>query len=212
METVILYASPFAGLLPLGVWLLHRKYCTSPWHVLGFHLVWINLFSMAGMALWYFSINNLPLLHLYTIGEATLLLWFYAAWLGQRFGWLNRWRTVAALFALLALLNAVLLQGWTRFNTLPRSVESILLAVLALLGFIYLLEAPAGQQKNRTAFFWVNSGILLYFVSALALFALSNLILPMDRQLNLLIWTIHACFSITMYACMAIGLWKLQRS
>lgn len=205
IQQAILYSSPFASLLPLWQSWRHEKNYPPSLRVLHLHLLVVNVFSLAGTVLWYLHINNLPLLHVYTLLECSLVSWFYSLVL-TRWKWKQYLVYWVSAFAVFVLVNACCWQSWFRFNTYPRTVESMAVIVLSILCYFQLLDETPEQRRTANPFFWINTGFFLYFCVAFTLFSLSNFLLGMSHGLNLLAWTIHAFFSILLYLFIFIGL------
>jgi len=205
LQSVILLYSPLAILLPLIPVALHYKRYTRALKVLSLHLLVVAVFSAVSVLLWIMKRNNLPVLHLYTIAEFIMISWFYSIVL-RRFLPAKLLTGIAVGFTLFALLNSLLLQSWYTFNTIPRSIESLLVISLSLVCYYRMLSEMKIRKMERSPIFWINTGFLFYFSGALFLFMLSNYILPLNHQLNIFIWTIHACFSIMLYLLIFLGL------
>lgn len=205
IQRIILLYSPLAVLLPLVVALLRFKKFGPDLKVLTYHLVMVTIMSGISAAVWFMNKNNLPLLHVYTILEFSMIAWFYKIVLR---GWVSErlFTILILLFALLALLNSLFLQDWHRFNTYPRSLESIFVIAFTIAYFHRMLSEVNINRMERSPLFWINTGFLFYFSGALFLFSLSNYIIPLGYRLNFLIWTVHALFSILLYVFLFIGL------
>lgn len=205
LQSIVLHYSPLAVLVPLVPATLHYRRYAPALKVLTLHLVMVAVFSGASVLLWSVKRNNLPLLHIYTIAEFIMISWFYMIVLrGYKKTRLIFW--LAVCFTVFGLLNSLLLQSWYTFNTIPRSIESLLVILLSLVCYYKMLSELKIRKMERSPIFWINTGFLFYFSGALFLFMLSNYILPLNHQLNIFIWTIHACFSIMLYLFIFLGL------
>lgn len=205
IQGVILLYSPLAVLLPLVAALLRFKKFGPELRVLTYHLVMVTIMSAVSATMWFMHKNNLPLLHIYTILEFGMIAWFYKVVLR---GWVSDrlFAVLIPLFIVLALLNSLFLQEWHRFNTYPRSLESILVIAFTITCYHRMLSEMKIRRMERSPLFWINTGFLFYFSGALFLFSLSNYIMPLGYRLNILIWTVHAFFSILLYVFLFIGL------
>lgn len=209
LQKIILQYSYFAVLLPLFISLRNFKRYSSEFKVLSLHLLLVTLIGGAGMVLWYMNKNNLPLLHVYTILEFSMIAWFYHIVLRGMLP-VRLLPGIICIFVLFALFNAFFLQGWFQFNTLPRSIQSLLIICLSLACYFKMLSGVK-SGKTEIPVFWINTGFLFYFSGALLLFSLSNYILPLNHRFNIYIWTIHALFSILLYLFIFIGLWNYRK-
>jgi hypothetical protein len=205
LQGAIIHYSALAVVPPLILAAIyHRKYSPAL-KVLSLHLLMVAVFSGVAVLLSEMKRNNLPLLHVYTICEFIMIIWFYSIVLrGFLPAKLLVW--IAAGFTVFALMNSLLLQSWYTFNTIPRSIEGLVVILLSLVCYYRMLSELKIRKMERSPIFWINTGFLFYFSGALFLFMLSNYILPLNHQLNIFIWTIHACFSIMLYLFIFLGL------
>jgi len=153
------------------------------------------------------SINNMPLLHIYTVVEFTMISWFYHVLFKKMFSF-SPLIFIAVLFACGSVINSVFIQRILSFNSYTRGIEAMLIivyAVVFLYGFFF--QSDTRQVTDNPAL-WITAGILIYFSGAATLFILSNYILPMGYQFNKNVWALHAMLSIIMYCFITVGLWK----
>lgn len=205
LQGAIIHYSALAMLPPLVLASIYNKRYTPALKVLGLHLLVVAIFSSVAVLLSTTGRNNLPLLHIYTICEFIMISWFYSIVLrGYLPSKVLAW--IAVIFTVFALLNSIFLQSWYTFNTIPRSIEGLLVILLSLVCYYRMLSEMKIRKMERSPIFWINTGFLFYFSGALFLFMLSNYILPLNHQLNIFIWTIHACFSIMLYLFIFLGL------
>jgi hypothetical protein len=60
---------------------------------------------------------------------------------------------------------------------------------------------------------WINSGLFIYYVSSLLIFYFGQVITDtFSKELNRYMWIFHAFFSLVMYSCFFVGLWKRPKS
>jgi hypothetical protein len=79
-----------------------------------------------------------------------------------------------------------------------------------------LLLNEASQEvwiPERKTLNWINSGIFIYYSSSLLIFYFSDAmarVLPI--YLNQNIWILHSLFSMIMYSCFIVALWKRPKN
>jgi len=173
-----------------------------------------GVIETASKILWLQSKNNLPLLHLYVAAGFLCLSWFYA---GVLKGFINQkiiWGT-AILFTCFTTINSLFFQKIYTFNTYALTVESVLIIILSLFTFIVLLNDIVKQQKLPfiKSLNWINSGLFIYYVSSLLIFYFSQVIADnFSREVNRYTWVFLIFFSLVMYSCFFVGLWKRPKS
>ena len=207
IQRAIILCSSVAVVFPLLLALKNFKNFPADLKAISWYLINATVFSTIALSLWLTQKNNLPLLHLYTITEFVCISYFYYFVFTAK----NQRKTIGiitALFCSFSVLNVFFIQDLHTFNTIPRSIESIVLIVYALLCFQQQLKQLNFTRLEYSWLFWVNTGFLIYFSSALLLFTLSNYILPLNHQLNMYIWILHALFSVLQYFLIFIGLWQ----
>ncbi len=202
----ILYSS-FVVLLPLLVAVLRYRCLTPALRMIGVYVLLGTFVQGIAAMMSANKQNNLPLLHLYTILEFTCFVWFYRL-LEKNFIKNSIFVGLVIGFPILAILNALFLQSIYEFNTYARSLESILLIMLALVWYYRALEELKIQRLQDDAVFWINTAILLYFSGSALLFGFSNYTLSFQKPLKVYIWAFHALFSTLLYLFITAGLWK----
>lgn len=205
VQSAILQYSPLAVLPPLIAAGIGYKKFTRAYQVLSLHLLVVSVLGAIAVLMWYLKQNNLPLLHIYTAAEFVMVTWFYS-YILQELVPRKVLLTGCIAFVLFSLINAIWIQSWFTFNTLPRSIESLWVICLTLTCYYQMLSELKIRKMERSPIFWINTGFFFYFSGALFLFALSNYILSLNHQLNIYIWTLHACFSILLYLFIFLGL------
>jgi hypothetical protein len=156
----------------------------------------------------------MPLLHIYVAAGFPLLVRFYKTVLGNSISSKLLW-TVVILFLVFTAINSLYVQDIFRFNSNALVLESVLIIILALFTFIFFLnstirEAGIHDIKSLT---WINSGLFVYYLSCLLIFYFGDTILfCFSKDASRLTWIFHAFFSMTMYTCFLIGLWKRSKT
>ena len=164
--------------------------------------------------MWWNRINNMPLLHLYVATGFICILLFYQEVFKEV---LNPriMLIVGGVFLLFALYNAFPTELIFRFNSRVLTVESVLVIIFALSTFMLLLNQAAQDVliPEKTALNWINSGFFIYYSSSLLIFYFSDVmarVLPV--YLNRNTWLLHSFFSIIMYSCFIVALWKRPKN
>jgi hypothetical protein len=158
--------------------------------------------------------NNMPLLHFYVAAGLPFLVWFYKAVLNDFISAKIMWGIII-FFLPLTILNSVFLQDIFRFNSNALALESIIVIILALFTFIFFLNDTMKETgvKDIKSLTWINSGLFIYYLSCLLIFYFGDtIIFRFSKDLSRLTWIFHSFFSIVMYTCFFIGLWKRSKT
>ena len=108
------------------------------------------------------------------------------------------------IFPVICIVNFSFFQSIYTFNTHTRPLEAVLITFFCLLYF-YKEDFTENWIDNPTN--WFNIGILIYFPTACIIFILSNYLVfvRMNKEMNTMIWNIHAVFVMLMYLIWAKG-------
>lgn len=207
LQDVLLFCSAWIILVPVVIAIVFYNHFDIALKVLCIHLFIACATEITSYILMKRGLNNLPLLHLYTLTEFILLYLFYDIYFAATF---PKWplRAIAISFVLFSLVNSLFIQSIYRFNTYARALEALLLIIFSLLCFYKISQSSQHTKIRRDPVTWINSGILIYFSGGFVLFILSNYILPMGHKLNTQIWAVHSFLSILLYVFISIGLWN----
>ncbi|SJZ84626.1 hypothetical protein SAMN04488128_1011830 [Chitinophaga eiseniae] len=173
-----------------------------------------GVIQFISLAFWFASKNNMPLLHIYVAAGFLCLAWFYNTLLN---GFIDAgiiW-LIAILFLLFSITNSLFIQPVHTFNSIALTVESILIVILALFTYRFFLSDIVKETSgpNIKSLHWINSGLFIYYSSSILIFYFGSVITTaFSRGLNLSAWMFHAFFSMVMYTCFFIGLWKRSKT
>ncbi|HEY3402057.1 MAG TPA: hypothetical protein VGK59_01655 [Ohtaekwangia sp.] len=198
VDYLLWYGSIFSPLLPLGF----------SWKKLLPYQLIIVLFVSASFITdisthYWIPGRNYWALHVYGFIEAALLLYFYSRVLNR----IKIWIYVVTIFYLaFYLINSFL---WERneFNTYARTVEAVIMIILAILLFYKFYQDEEDIFIDRSPLFWMNIAILTYFSGAFFSFILSHEIL-LGTMMS---WRLHNLSNILKNILLAIALWKVPR-
>lgn len=170
--------------------------------------------QLASGIAWWCGMNNMPLLHLYVTGGFVCIALFYRE-VFKSVLHPHIMLFIAAGFLLFALFNAFPVEMLFRFNSKALTVESVLIIIFALSTFMLLLNEQSEDIliPERKILNWINSGFFIYYSSSLLIFYFSDAMARMlPVYLNQNTWILHSFFSIIMYSCFIVALWKRPKS
>jgi hypothetical protein len=195
---------PASIVFPMVAALASKRYWTSSHKVVLVFLIISAVVNTLASYLANKGINNLPLLHVYTVLEFAVATAFFYSVTERK----TDRRIIVGLwiaFPLLSLYNVWRLNSIHLFNQLPRSVSAITILIFCISYLMRSLNFTA--EKDPIFQFSVVVAWLLYFSGSLTLFALANFILD-NKQLNMMLWDTHATFVMIMYFIIAIAYYK----
>ncbi|WP_345949596.1 hypothetical protein ABDD95_22380 [Mucilaginibacter sp. PAMB04274] len=192
------YIVPASTLLPIVAGLMYYKRINKPLHTLLIYLIIAFIINVIGSVMAGNHINNLPLLHFYTIFELLAVMFYYKHAFGH--GKITSWIYAAMIaFPLLCVLNFTFLQSLHEFNTYTRPLGAL---IIILFSGLYLAVQPnlSNQQLVTRSGRMVAGGFLIYFCSSLFQFIFSNVVSHIaTRTIKDVIWNLHATFVLVMY-------------
>lgn len=199
---------PLSILVPLGVAIFRYRLLPSPAISIFIYLVLSGCANGIAIVMARNGMNNLPLLHFYTVLEFIVLALFFRQVMPHRLAKIIPYLLSA--FAAYCIINAIAFQSVFTYNTYPRALEALLLIISALSVFYKMLSGDEDLPwfKNPVTFF--NIGLLFYFSGSLSLFLLSQALLK-NAYLNQIAWVVHATLVFLMYMLFAAGFLQCKR-
>lgn len=173
-----------------------------------------GIIQMASLVLFLFKLNNMPLLHLYVAAGLICLVLFYQAVLGKFISEKITWG-ITIVFLAFTLVNTLFIQNILTYNSYALTVESVIIIILSLFTFMLLLNDIFRESRTRLvkSLNWINSGLFIYYSSSLLIFYFGDLITSFSQShLVKYTWVAHSFFSMIMYTCFFVGLWKRPMS
>lgn len=195
----LITASEFASIPAVLLIVWRWKGLSYPQRLLGIVIGVICLNQLVAVCLvYFFEAPNLPLYHIYLLveGPGILLVFRYrfrGHWLYRALPWL------AGALGLFTLVNAGWIQGWNALPSYPRTAEALLVCLLALYYFRYVFNERKVAHLDRSFWFWLSAGLLIYFSSNLLLFMFSNWLFSLENRFFLGVWSIHASLNFVLY-------------
>ncbi len=156
-------------------------------------------------------LNNMPIVHIYTIIEVAVFSWFYKALIG-----VNQKKAtflvIILSFTLASVVNAFFFQSIYTYNSYTRSIEAIICMLFSLQYFAKLAATSEYKATVLIPEFYFSVGIFLYFSGAFILFVFSNFIVSISSKSDFIgIWNIHAMLVLIQYIFFTIGFFLCKK-
>lgn len=202
--------APWIIFFPLILSLKNFRKSPSELKIITQYLILSVITQIVSFIFWKRNINNLPVLHIYTLLEFAVLLWFYYKILKSFIPKIYFYILLIA-FVVFALTDTFLLEGVYVFNTYSRSVEGFIFIVLSVFWFFKVFfaeeESYLPYQKSIN---YISAGFFIYFSGSIVLFSFSNYINQLAHSMLFNIWTLHTLFLTIMYILLFRGLWRVK--
>lgn len=151
--------------------------------------------------------QNLPLLHLYTLGECWLLSMFYRQILEENSIFQRYFQWILGSVLTLVVLNSIFLQGIFEYNSYGKTLAQVLIILYAL-DFAFRLSDRDDPDPYLTQMLrLVNSAVLIYYCGSLFVFMSSQFEIDMKDGIYLL-WQFNKILNLIFHLIVFIALWK----
>lgn len=154
------------------------------------------------------GVNNLPLLHLYTLGEFILLSWFFKSLIKKPKILQSRFWLFMVIGSILIVLNSLFYQNIYEFNSLAKACVQIIIITYSVLYFYNLTENTSLKNTNEKSLRLINSAILIYYSGSLFIFMFSQVFFE-NSELHLYFWTFNAILNVVFQLLVLVSLWKV---
>ncbi len=203
------FAIPLSVLAPILIGAFYYRRFFSGMRIILHYLAIGCIFNLFAVVLSRNNINNMPLLHIYTIVEfACCALFFRSALEGMRIAKIISY--LIAAFTLFSIFNVCFLQDIFSFNSYSRSLEALLLIVFCLFFFYKLLGAKAEVSQKSLPLLCICIGFFFYFSGSLFLFLFPEFE-HAGFSIYQLAWLIHSLLVLLMYIFFSVAFYLSRR-
>ena len=190
----------------IGLSFFFWKRLPQSFQILSFYLIWNLVIEVLAGIVMTNEINNLPLLHIYTLLELVIFTLFYwKVGIFHRWGTRNMWYLIAGISALI-ILNSIFLQSIFTHNAYAKTMVQVMLIVYAI-AYIFQLNE---KTEEVAALNLANAAILIYYSASLFIFMAANFIVA--ANLGNLLWEANVIFNIIFHILIFISIWKASRA
>lgn len=200
---IINYISIVSAILPVAAALKNRAHLDAALKIAAGFFILSALFDILLILVMQLGLkNNTAILHLFVVISTCFFMRIYfLAFYSATLKWLTIFLGLITL--VIVFINAIWIEGISAYPSISNTAESVFLIVLALLYFYQLLNRQEFIHIEKQAFFWINSGVLIYFSVNIFLFMLFSRIAADEIQHY---WVIHSVSNLIANLLYAIGL------
>ena len=192
-------------IISVGLSFFHWKRLPSTFQRLAFYLCLNLLVEIALRIMSPYKLNNLPLLHVYTLLEFILFSWIYRSmgifdkWSSQQF-----WTFVTVVAALIVA-NSLFLQSIFIYNSYAKSLVQACLVFYSI-AYIFQLrpQTPSYQALNI-----LNTAVLTYYAGSSFIFMAGNVALLIEN--SEVIWVLNVAFIVIFQCLVLASIWRMSR-
>lgn len=202
--------SAAASFLPLLILFFRVKYIKELFPELLFLVLVSSGIDLINKVNLDYGLNNFFIFRMYTVIEFVALSFFFFKFFKKYVNSLVFYG-VNICFCSIAYLDARM-HGVVSIDSLPISVESIVLVVCSLLLYYYVLKNLLFDNLLQTSVFWINTAVLIYFSGNLFLFVFSDYLMIENKVAYNFLWSVvHSLFNVLYNVILSIGFWKTKR-
>ena len=187
-----------------------------------FHYIFLLAFIELGaiVASSYLKVNNLPLLHILTLGEFVFLSLFYQKIIAKPNLKSNRFLLFIAFISLLIIGNSIFLQEIYIYNSYAKSLVQGIVIIYAILYFYNLtvhvdvdsynthtIDTIDINSQDQKSLRLINSSILLYYSGSLFIFMFGNHY-KQNQDIYIMFWMFNASLALLHYILLLTSIWK----
>lgn len=152
--------------------------------------------------------QNLPLLHLYTLGEFLLFSLFYRQILDDQSVFKKYFSPLITLGLGLVVLNTLLLQSIFEFNSYSKTLVQVIIILYALDYAFRINENTHPNTVQYQGLRLVNAGVLIYYCGSLFIFMASKYSNAVGEAFRIF-WQTNIILNLIFHSVILIALWKV---
>ena len=192
--------------ISLSILLFNWKNLSRANRCLGYYLIWNFLIELGAWAFQAKGINNLPLLHLYTLGEFILFSLFYREILPKIYFVSKNQLAIGVFVCMLIIGNSLFVQSIFGFNSYAKTLIQV---ILIGYGLSYFFGEPAMSIGKDTQLNWINSAVLIYYSGTLFIYLFSDFFLRFGDGIPKEFWMFNAFLNLIFHIFILIAISKI---
>lgn len=187
---------------------IHWKKLNPSFLRLFYFLIWTLIIEIMAFIFMHSGYNNLPLLHVYTLGEFVLISYFYKSLINKPALFQKIYWYFILSCSLLIILNSIFFQSIYTFNTFAKTFVQLLIIGYAVLYFYNLIENQLFPETISKSLRLVSSAIIIYYSGSLFIFMCSQVYIE-NTDIYTLFWVFNSTIYLVFQLLILWGLWKV---
>ncbi len=196
-------------LISVIILILNYELFSKLFKLLLYYLIWNLIIEVFANVLHIVKSNNLPLLHLYTLGEFIFLSYYFL----NVFGIWTQKRALSKIYigsiSVLIILNSIFIESIYGFNSYSKTGVHLIIIFYAVAYLILFIKnkLPAIARDKYTQI--INMAILIYYSGSLFIFMFSNYYKKHDVKIPIELWSINAVLNMIFQLVILYVIWKM---
>lgn len=185
------------------------------YHVFNFLFFFISLNIVTELLARVFlnnEINNLPLLHIYTLGEFILLSIYYRILFKEKLNTFGLFIFFIPVISIIIILNSIFLESIYGFNSYAKTLVQCILIGYSLFYFIRIDARIEERNIKEKARLMVNTGILIYYSGSLFIFMFSDFFLKYGDGLHRNFWMLNVTLNLIFQLVILSAIWMIFKN
>ncbi|MCD6068657.1 MAG: hypothetical protein K0S33_3483 [Bacteroidetes bacterium] len=202
--TYIAIASIF---VPISVALYKRKAFNIQLRALLVYMIVYAIFDITNHILTIYRINNCALFNIFTCVEFMLLLFIYIQELQ-----IKQKLSIFLSFVIPLLFIASIEFSFTDPSNITSGIVAVIMMGFSVFYFLKIFLDLTIPKLTNYYFFWLNSGVLIYFAAPFILSLFEKHIRDDDSQASFFLWAIQLFTNLIYSTVLTIGVCKIKRT
>lgn len=192
----------------IALCIIYRKKLNTPLKRLLYFLIWNLLIEVSALVFMNLGYNNLPLLHIYTLGEFLFFSFFFKSIISKSIFRKKTFWYFLGIGSLFIISNSIFFQSIFEFNTYAKTFVQITIIGYAILYFYNLVENQSFNHQLSKSLRLINSAIIVYYSGSLFIFMCGQVSFE-NTQVYVMFWIFNAMLNVIFQLLILIGLWKV---
>lgn len=176
------------------------------WKVIAIYVVGSFISQGIATILWYFEMNNLTILHIYSLFEFMAFSAFF--WSATESKLKKKWiLTISGIVSCSLVIDSIWNESLQDFNSLGIFISNGTIIFYSITYFFELLGADTNERKYLV----LNAGILIFICESLVIFLFGNFLKNIDIIEQAILWYTHITTYILFLSLILWNYVKLNR-
>lgn len=184
------------------------KKLDEPLRNLSYFLFWNLVIEIIARIISEYYENNLPLLHLYTLGEFILLSFFYKKMLEKPIISQNKFLYFILGGSVFIILNSLFYQNIYGFNSIAKTFVQVIVIIYSVLYFYHLTEDQSLSNLKKKGWRLINSAMMIYYSGSLFVFMFGQITLN-NSDVYMVFWVFNAVLNLVFQIMILWGISKI---
>lgn len=208
------YVAVTTLVLSIVIYLLQFRKIPNGIKLIGFFLGLNLVTEIISKVLFHFRINNLYLLHIYTLFEFLALSLFYRYLFNKKGKMQSSYWPFVLVVSILIILNSIFLEPFTGFNSNAKTLVQIIIIGYAIYYFFINFGITDFSKPENQSELWINFAAMLYYSGSLFIVMFMKMLIENDSDTKAHngFWLFNALLYVIFQLLILVSIWKVAFS